>query len=411
MTHAHSPRWLLLGSLLGGCSDGSKPSSPAVDSDSVPPPTDTAAPTDSGGAPTGNPCLEQWADGVVPVDPSGPDTQIHTDVAFDGTHVWFVWNRPNASSTFDIFATAMACDGSVVVEPFVVSDSTDNEIDPTMAIHNETLMVAWSGSTSAGIDIRYRALALDGSPISAVQTLTGTRGGVPVTGNATLPDLVPLQDGFLLAGSWGHEDAPAFQAFGVELSADGTLRGDATDAELDTEFGQLYVDATVHGGQPHLIWQIDSVSSTAPALRGAPLGEAAEAVASPGARPSIVSTNAGLWRAWDTNEGEVVVWPPEGAPISLDLGAGFHHTAHLATDGDSVLLLVMEQESSVYARLRLLQLDASGVAAEWPLAATGAPSPYEASLVMAGPEQAVVVWQAGENPAFRSYAEWVTLTP
>ena len=79
--------------------------------------------------------------------------------------------------------------------------------------------------------------------------------------------------------------------------------------------------------------------------------------------------------------------------------------------GDAVFVLVMELDSGIYGRLRLLQLDESGVITEPTLSATAAPSPYEASLVMVDEQHGVVVWQEGDNPAFRSYAEWVTISP
>ena len=154
-------------------------------------------------------CLAEWTDGVRELDPDGPDTQIHSDVAFDGTQFWFTWNRPNDAANFDVFASAVACDGSGVVSPFMVSESEQNEVDPVLAVGGEQVMFAWTGSSASGVDIRYRGYLRDGTPVTGATVFAASRNGAPVTGNAMLPDLAAGADGFVLAGSWGHSEAPA----------------------------------------------------------------------------------------------------------------------------------------------------------------------------------------------------------
>ena len=353
-------------------------------------------------------CLASWSDGVRELDPSGPDTQIHTDVGFDGEHFWFVWNRPNDDSNFDVLAASMACDGSSRLEPFMVSESSENEIDPTLAIHGDQLLMAWTGSSSAGLDIRYRGYGVDGTAAMAATRLSASRAGEPVTGNACLPDLAAFEDRFLLAGSWGHADAPAFQAFALGLTADGTLDGDATDVELDPDVGQTLVDVAVHEGAVELVWQVDSTTSTNPVTRSSTLGQPADSLGSPGARPTVVGAASGVWRAWDDNGGEVLLQAPDGGVTALDLGRGFFHSPQLVAYEDTVMLLVMEVDTSIYNRLRLLKVDEGGVVAEVPLTADAAPSVYEAAVALVDESHAVVVWQQGTSPAFRSYGEWVS---
>lgn len=365
---------------------------------------------DTGAAPAAA-CLDDWTDGVVEVDPDGPDTQIHTTVVRDGSQLWFAWNRPNDARNFDIWAGALGCDGATAVAPFELSESDDNELDPVLAISGDRMLVAWMGSMDDGLQVRRVVLDTDGAPVGAVAALAASRAGVPVTGNATLPVVAPLDDGFLLAGSWGHDDAPAFQAFAVELDASGAARGDATDAELDPEHSQLYVDLAVVEGTPHLVWQEDAVDSTAPRAWASALGEDAVPLGDPGARPALVDGPGGLWHAWDDNRGAVFVQAPGGAAVELDLGSGTFHSPRLASTGDTVVALVMELDSGVYNRLRLVVLDEAGVVEDVPLAAEAAPSPYEADVVLVDETHAVVAWQEGENPAFRSYAEWVSWAP
>ena len=370
--------------------------------------TDTGpTPAAPGADPTAD-CLSRWTDGVLEIDPQGPDTQIHSEALFDGEHLWFAWNRPNQDRNFDIWATVQTCDGRTVLDPFMVSESTENELDPVMAASGERVLIAWTGSASGGLDIRYRLYDRAASPVTAATRLEASRAEEVVTGNATLPAVAALDDGFLLAGSWGHPDAPAFQAFAVAISPDGALDGEAEDIELDTNSGQTYVDLDVLDGEAHLVWQEDTTTSDDPAAWHAPLGAPATRLGTPGARPAITLTSSGPWLAWDDNQGTVYVLPPGGSSQALDLGRGIHHSPRLAASGDTVAVLVMTVDSGIYNQLQLATLDASGVTAIHALSATAAPSIYEASLVLVDDHHAVVAWQEGENPAFRAWAEWLS---
>lgn len=202
----------------------------------------------------------------------------------------------------------------------------------------------------------------------------------------------------MLAGSWGHGDAEAFQAFWAPLDLGGAPAGEAVDAELDTENGQTYVDLSVDGGEVTLAWQEDSTTSAQPTAVWSH-----GVLASPGARPAV----SGAWAAWDDNAGAVWVRAPSGEALDLGL-PGFAHSPRLV-DGDPPLLLSMTIESSIYNSLALHTLDEGGVVETLDLAATSAPSVYGVDLTRIDDEHAVVVWQEGENPAFRLYAEWITL--
>lgn len=387
-------RWLLSLLMCGGCAGGTGDKDSAADSGR--PVAGTAA------------CLEDWSDGVQPIDPDGPDTQIHSAVAFDGDRLWFTWNRPNAAAGFDVWRSITDCAGATVASPFALSDADDVEIDPTLAFSDAGVLVVWTGSTDAGLDIRSRVLDTDGSPVTEVSPFSATRAGEPVSGNATLPAAVGDGDGFVLAGSWGHPGAPAFQAFVVRLGPDGEPVADAEDVELDPVRGQTYVDVALEGGAPRVVWQEDGTDTVDPvAWSGAP-GATATLLAEPGARPAVVVAEAGRWEAWDDNAGQVWLRGPDGASAALDLGDGFHHTPQLAAVGDTIAVLTMEVDSGIYNRLRLSVVSASGAIEDVPLSAAAAPSVYEASLALVDETHAVVAWQEGENPAFRAYAEWVS---
>jgi hypothetical protein len=290
-----------------------------------------------------------------------------------------------------------------------VSDSLDNEVDPTLAFLDGRILLAWtSSSDTSGLGVRYRVLTTEGAAVSDATTFEGTRAGEPVTGNVMAPSLDADGERFLLAGSWGHGDAPAFQAFTQPIDADGAPAGESTDVELDTENGQTVVKMVVHDAQPWVAWQEDSLADPDPRAWMAPLGSAPTQLGTTGARPSLTASPAGVWSAWDDNEGGIFVRPPGAEPVALDLGGGFFHSPQLASSGDTVVVLVMELDTGVYNDLKLVTLDQDGVLDALPVEAEGAPSPYAASVAMIDPNHAVVAWQEGDNPAFRSRAEWIS---
>ena len=291
-----------------------------------------------------------------------------------------------------------------------MSDSLDVEIDPVLAFAGDRTLVAWTGSSPRGLDIRTRVLTRSGEAVTAPTVFSADRAGEPVTGNATLPAVAGAGDRFVLAGSWGHDEAPCFQGFVVELGLDGTPLSDARDLELDPDRGQTLVDLALDGDDPEAVWQEDGVDTVNPAAWSGGPGEQAVLLAEPGARPTVAVGAEGTWWAWDDNAGIVWLRSPSGESTALDLGPGFHHSPQLATTGDAVVVLSMEMASGIYNRLRLSRITQTGAVQDVPLSATAAPSVYEASVVLVDEEHAVVAWQEGDNPAFRALAEWVSWT-
>lgn len=354
-------------------------------------------------------CIDAWSDQLTEPDRDGPDTQIHGTATFDGAQIWVAWSRPNDFNTFDIFLSRLGCDGSVEIDPIAVTEGEDNELDPVLAVSGEHLMIAWIASTqSSNLAIRYRLYDLNGQPATDATTLAAERDGTVVTGNATLPRLAALPEGFVLAGSWGHEDAAGFQAFAVEINPDGSLRGEGQDAELDPDFSQTAVDVTVHEGATILAWQEDSVTSTAPAAWQAALDTPATALGEPGARPALLSTEDGLWSAWDTDTGIVWVRLPSGEDVALDL-PGFSHSARMAAWQDGVALVTMSIEDGIYNALNLSTVTVDGTVTTTALQTVAAPSVYGVDLTVVGGQKAVVIWQEGTSPDFRLRAEWLSL--
>ena len=164
------------------------------------------------------------------------------------------------------------------------------------------------------------------------------------------------------------------------------------------------------GDNAILAWQEDSTTSTAPSAWQAAAGEAAIALGEPGARPAVTVTDSGIWSAWDTdNDGTIWIRPPSGADFSLEL-SGISHSPRLVPRRDGVVVLSMTIDDGIYNALNLSTVDADGTVRTTSLDTVRAPSVYGVDVTMIGADHAIVVWQEGENPAFRLRAQWVTLS-
>jgi hypothetical protein len=362
-----------------------------------------------GGSGAGATCADVWLDGIIELDPTGPDTQIHGSSTFDGNHLWMAWSRPDSGSLFDIFLASFACDGSVVTSPFEVTQTDDNELDPVLSVSGDRLLVAWLSDNGTGIDnldIRYRVFTLDGAAVSDSIELSATRNGVAVTGNALYPSLASIDGGWMLAGSWGHADAPGFQAFAVELDLDGVVQGDAQDAELDVTFGQTSTSVAVDAAGVHVVWQEDSVTSMAPSSWATTLGGTPSLLGDPGARPHVAP---GPWTVWDTDGTDIVLQAPGGSATSFGL-SGFVHSARVVALGGEATVLWMQVASGIQNRVFVAPIGSDGtVGATVSLATDQAPSVYPLDLTMIDSTHAVVVYQDGATPDFRAKAEYITL--
>lgn len=200
--------------------------------------TSSATATDTSKPPPPPPlegCAKAPPEAPFDVDPEGPDTQIHAYgvVAKDG--VWIAYDRPKANGGFDVYVTKLGCDGKALVAPVRVSESEDNELDPAIVWDGEKLLVAWSADMSGktpNLEIRLRTLSATGEPLGPVTSYAPQRKGAPLVGNVWMPALAKAPSGYALVGTWGHDDAPGFQAFAQALDPSGKPIGDGQDLDL-----------------------------------------------------------------------------------------------------------------------------------------------------------------------------------
>ena len=286
-------------------------------------------PRDAGSLDAGPPRCEELTETGAPFEiaPDLPATQIHATVAFDGEAVWLAFNVPEEGDTglFDVFATRLGCDGSVVTPPFRVNTTIPpNDADPTVAVSGDRVLIAWHSDDSSlehNLDIRYRLFALDGTAVLADdRTLETTRGGSPVDGNALAPRAIARSGGgFWLAGMRGIADAPGFQIFVQAIALDGTLDGEALDF-IEPEASQSNPDVAEDGDDLVVSWtRADTITDRAYVrLPGATTGMDLYPDLPPAGTPSLAIDGT---RRYAAAQASITATDPDIYLVSLDAPA------------------------------------------------------------------------------------------
>lgn len=126
---------------------------------------------------------------------------------------------------YDVFLTRVACDGEITLPPLRVDSSDGDDIDPTLAVAHERVLVAWSARETRDqpYDTHYRLYHLDGRPASPAQVIDPARSND--LARFVQPTALATPDGFVIVGSTTLTDGPApWRPFLVELDPDGDPR-------------------------------------------------------------------------------------------------------------------------------------------------------------------------------------------
>lgn len=378
-------------------------------------PEPDAAPVDMGVA-----CAP--ADTTLPIDPDGPDTQIHPAIAADGDGVWVVYNRVTpGASTFDVWATRLGCDGLPTTPPFEVSgDPVFSDVDPSVAVGPHGVLIAWTNDVSdadPNLVTRYRIVAADGTlgPIRALET---EREGAPFAGGQWMVQAAATADGWVLVGSRGVEARSAFQVYGQRIGPDGEPSGPTASVELDRT-QQLDPDVGVAAdgtlwlawgegtqGQGAVVaapWTDQPALVTQPIL-AAPAGSARVAA---GARTVIVGHV-------ERRRGTDIALRRVGGRGSLDVGeAGAIDLAPaLAMQGDAALLAwfrrIRGNQAAVWTQRVILGDEAITADGEPVQIETADPAaPYPMAIAALADGRYAVAWTEGEAPSYRAMLRFI----
>ncbi len=172
-------------------------------------------------------------------------TRIHPHAVGDARGAWFTYVEPEpAGSLFDVVALHLDCTLQADVPPFAVNTEVGNDIDPSVAISGDRVVVLWNSDNGQGgsdnLQIHYRRFALDGTPLDETQRrLTTQVDGDDILGNHTNANVVGSDLGWTVAGIRAHPGSPAFVAFLQHLDPQGDLLGEAFSPFVDPSVSHL----------------------------------------------------------------------------------------------------------------------------------------------------------------------------
>lgn len=344
----------------------------------------------------------------LPLDAAGPDGQIHVIGAAGGDRVFVAYNRPKGSAkTFDVFLTALRCDGTAAFEPVRVSEDDDNDVDPSIAVQGETVLVSWAGDAAGkdpNLHLRTRLFDRQGGARGAASVFTGPRKGLANTkGNIWQGSVASLGDGFALAGAWGIDEAPAFQTFVSRLDAKGAASGDALDLGLDAGTTQTLVDVASGAANAWAAWLVEPNTADGKSVATASLGATGGLVRGPtledATSPTVAALGSAAWVSAQRGASDVVLQRLDtpGAPIVL-AGKGALPALALSANGGA---FASYRAAGAGRTIVVTRVDGGGaVAAETDLGITDA-APYPLRLVRMVDDVYFLAYQRGKGSALR----------
>ncbi|MEM9191049.1 MAG: hypothetical protein AAGF12_17830 [Myxococcota bacterium] len=249
--------------LIGGCSERrpgfASPPAPDAETDGSLEPDPSR---DGGQDGSSNETCSGRPVGAFALDPEARRGQIHPEARFDGDTLFVVYNLPDEGSMLDVYLRRFDCSGAPLGERERVN-TIDNvgETDPTLAITDEGVMIAWiqdnSAASPTNLRTFFRRMDRDGTFVDAAeQRLETRRNGQGVNGNHLGVHLLALPDGeFLFSGARGHTESNVFQAYAQRLRFSGEVMGDALEPVVERDEAQLDVVAASTGGSLWLAYQ------------------------------------------------------------------------------------------------------------------------------------------------------------
>jgi hypothetical protein len=374
-------------------------------------------------------CAELLEDRVIAIDQGGDTTQIHAAALFDGEGVWVVFNRPEDGDTglFDVFAVRFGCDGEPSIPVFAVQDeSAGNDVDPTIAISNDRLLVAWnvddgSGGT-ANLQVRYRLFTLDGTPVGDQRQLATSRGGTPVTDNHLGVAVAASDDGFVIAGARAVPEAMRFQAYAQRIDLDGELDGEALEGALEPMVSHGNVAVAAPGADVWLAYERepDDMSPIVNVLRAGDTPGPALTGFTSSSGPDLAAVDGHVWSAFAAEgaTGEVNITLTDVAlaiddrePLRWGELGRLDHGPKIAVGTDGALAVAWYRNiSGIRNELWAAPIDASGALGD-EVMIYGDPgaAPYQPAITHVMGSFWFVAWSQGTSPDLRLRGRFVEL--
>lgn len=368
-------------------------------------------------------------DGFVPSDAfeiaaDASSTRIHPHAAGDETGAWFSFVEPEpAGSLFDVAVLHLRCAGVVDVPPQIVTTAPGNDIDASVAVSGDRVLVVWNSDDGTGgssnLQIHGRVLDGDGVPLEDDQfRITTSVAGTPIPENHTFAIVTGADDGFSVAGLRAHPDSPAFVAFRQALDGDGALLAEAAGPPVEEGVSHLLASSSASwlsyqrsddaGDQ---VWLVSPDAPAAAAFEGVP-AQGGQVLARPDApmRPLVAAT-VGSESALD-----VGIALGLAAPLRLGAAGTTEHSPTVAMNPDGALAVVFHRNlgglnnAVVFQRLAIEgEGDAAVVVAQGDEVELDTQSPpYPPSLTWTEGGW-LATWSRGQSPDFSTWGQVLAL--
>jgi len=347
-------------------------------------------------------------------------TRIHPHAAGDGAGAWFSFVEPEpVGSLFDVAVMHLRCAGVVDVPHQVVSTAPGNDIDASVAVSGDRVLVVWNTDDGTGgssnLQIHGRVLGSDGVPLQDSQfRLTTSVEGTPISENHTFAIVTGADDGFAVAGLRAHPDSPAFVAFRQPLDLDGALAGEAAGPPIEVGVSHLLASSSASwlsyqrsddGGDQ--VWLVSPEIAAVAAFEGA-AAQGGQVLTRPDAPlMPIVAATVGSESALD-----VGIALGTAAPLQLGAAATIEHSPTVAMNAGGALAVVFHRNlgglnnAVVFQRLAIEgEGDAAVVVAvgdELELDTQSPPYPPSLTWTDGG---WLVTWSRGQSPDFSTWGQ------
>lgn len=343
-------------------------------------------------------------------------TRIHPHAAGDGAGAWFSFVEPEPAGTlFDVAVLHLRCAGVVDVPRQIVTTAPGNDIDASVAVSGDRVLVVWNTDDGSGgssnLQIHGRVLDNDGVPLEDSQfRVTTSVEGTDITQNHTFSIVSPTDDGFSVAGLRAHPDGPAFVAFRQPMDAQGALLGEASGPPVEDGISHLlasssqtwlsYQRSDDAGDQ---VWLVSPDAPAAAAFEGSP-ATGGQVLARPEA-PSmpIVAATVGTDSALD-----VGIALGTDAPLLLGAAASIEHSPTVAMNPQGELAVVFHRNigglnnAVVFQRLTIEGDVVAALGDEVELDTQSPPYPPSLTWTDGG---WLVTWSRGQSPEFSTWGQ------
>ncbi len=204
-------------------------------------------------------------------------TNIHPAAAFDGEKLWLTYTVvEEGTSIFDVMLRFIRCDGTLGPELRVNTVDGESELDSTVAISGDRVLVGFQGDDQSGEGGALRPFVriydLTGTPQGDPIEIATQREGMALGATNWMVQVAPRPDGFWAAGTWGVEAFSAFQAWIQPLDMNGTPSAEATD--FATTASDTQTNPVLFGGAtPTMAWSVlgDANSTVHARVQGNPV--------------------------------------------------------------------------------------------------------------------------------------------